>query len=215
MPVAKRSSSSYTKQTRLSFRSSKGSGSGALASKNDKPQNKKARQMKAEETEDISSSSESSPDEVEEIEDPDVGSRSHTPFLKRKRSAVDDKTDKKVKAQTEDWIDIDSVPINQRPELIVNDARWRKIAAKAREVNGNLQLVHAEKENKIHDILRVFDLSYEYGPCYGVSRLDRWERAHAMGLSPPVEIRDILLTRQGVEDPRYAHTVFYNQSERI
>jgi hypothetical protein len=30
--------------------------------------------------------------------------------------------------------------------------------------------------------------SYEYGPCVGVTRLERWERAAALGLSPPVEV---------------------------
>ncbi len=29
--------------------------------------------------------------------------------------------------------------------------------------------------------------SYEYGPCVGVTRMERWERAAALGLNPPVE----------------------------
>ncbi|KIK52340.1 hypothetical protein GYMLUDRAFT_180178 [Collybiopsis luxurians FD-317 M1] len=102
-----------------------------------------------------------------------------------------------------------------RSELKVNDPRWRKVAANARAVNNNLQLVHAENQNKIHDILRVFDLSYEYGPCFGVSRMERWERAEALGLNPPTEIRDILMTRQGLEDPTYAQCVFFNQAVSI
>ncbi|KAF8825750.1 hypothetical protein HHX47_DHR6000118 [Lentinula edodes] len=57
--------------------------------------------------------------------------------------------------------------------------------------------------------------SYEYGPCYGISRLDRWERAEAMGLNPPPEIHAILSTRQGVEDTQYAQCVFFDQAERI
>lgn len=32
------------------------------------------------------------------------------------------------------------------------------------------------------------DSTYEYGPCIGVSRLERWERARAMGLNPPVAV---------------------------
>jgi len=100
----------------------------------------------------------------------------------------------------------------ERPELKVNDPRWCKLAAKARAENGNLPLIHAERENKIHDILRVFDLTYEYGPCYGISRIDRWERANAIGLDPPTEIRDILLTQQGTEDAKYAQSVFFDPS---
>lgn len=30
--------------------------------------------------------------------------------------------------------------------------------------------------------------SYEYGPCAGVTRLERWERADALGLKPPPEV---------------------------
>lgn len=47
----------------------------------------------------------------------------------------------------------------------------------------------------MHEILRLFDLSYEYGPCVGVSRLARWERAHKAGLNPPVQVRYAKHTR--------------------
>ena len=65
-------------------------------------------------------------------------------------------------------------------------------------------LVHAEDQSMEDHILRFFDLyvylvsiisftkltiplirSYEYGPCIGVTRLQRWERAEALGLDPP------------------------------
>lgn len=36
-------------------------------------------------------------------------------------------------------------------------------------------------------LMRVLSRSYEYGPCIGVTRLERWERAVALGLSPPLE----------------------------
>jgi DNA polymerase delta subunit 4 len=49
--------------------------------------------------------------------------------------------------------------------------------------------VHAEGQTKIHHMLRVFDNTYEYGPCVGVTRMERWERAAAVGLNPPVEVR--------------------------
>jgi DNA polymerase delta subunit 4 len=67
--------------------------------------------------------------------------------------------------------------------------------------------------------------SYEYGPCVGVSRLERWERANILGLNPPVavchdvvlnltlfdcllKVREILSTRQGSEDVSYSQSVF-------
>ena len=66
-------------------------------------------------------------------------------------------------------------------------------------------IVHAKDQSPVHHILRIFDLyvscllwlvgwlcmftcrSYEYGPCIGVTRMERWERAAALGLNPPVE----------------------------
>ena len=68
-------------------------------------------------------------------------------------------------------------------------------------------LVHGDREDNVSQILRAFDLyvlssitdshylypcglhrNYDYGPCIGVSRLERWERAHLLGLNPPPEV---------------------------
>ncbi|NXV72638.1 DPOD4 polymerase, partial [Atlantisia rogersi] len=43
------------------------------------------------------------------------------------------------------------------------------------------------------EMLQRFDLAWEYGPCTGITRLQRWERAQALGLSPPGPVRDALL----------------------
>lgn len=56
-------------------------------------------------------------------------------------------------------------------------------------------LVHGGNESKFITILRTFDLSSEYGPCVGVSRLERWERAKDMGLDPPQEVTPSQFTR--------------------
>ncbi|KAI0310572.1 DNA polymerase delta, subunit 4-domain-containing protein [Amylostereum chailletii] len=101
-----------------------------------------------------------------------------------------------------------------RARLDVRDARWNRVYGLARAKMGHIEPVHAEGKNKVHHILRVFDTSYEYGPCVGVSRLQRWERAQALGLRPPVEVREILLTREGVDDPEYAQCVFY-EAEKV
>ncbi|TFY54141.1 hypothetical protein EVG20_g9831 [Dentipellis fragilis] len=77
-------------------------------------------------------------------------------------------------------------PPAKRERLDPEDKRWRKALGEARSKMGNLAPVHAEEQKSVHHILRVFDLSYEYGPCVGVSRLERWERAEALGLNPPV-----------------------------
>ncbi|KAJ6527275.1 DNA polymerase delta, subunit 4-domain-containing protein [Mycena vulgaris] len=99
---------------------------------------------------------------------------------------------------------------NELLELDEKDPRWRSHLATVRARRGFLQLIHAEDQDKFHDILRVFDLSYEYGPCIGVTRLERWERASALGLNPPIEVRDILTTRQG-SNASYSQSVFYEE----
>ena len=42
------------------------------------------------------------------------------------------------------------------------------------------------------ELLRQFDMSFKYGPCVGISRTIRWERAHKFGLEPPQKIKEML-----------------------
>ncbi|KAF8342627.1 DNA polymerase delta, subunit 4-domain-containing protein [Cantharellus anzutake] len=71
--------------------------------------------------------------------------------------------------------------------------------------------IHIEGENRVHEILRMFDLSYEYGPCVGVTRLERWERAQSLGLNPPPEVKEILQTQEGQTDEKYSRDVFCHE----
>ncbi|XP_051993635.1 DNA polymerase delta subunit 4-like isoform X2 [Xyrauchen texanus] len=52
--------------------------------------------------------------------------------------------------------------------------------------------------------LKVFDLDQRFGPCTGISRLQRWERAALHGMNPPQEIKDILLNT----DPEYTQSLW-------
>ncbi|RVD84444.1 uncharacterized protein DFL_006193 [Arthrobotrys flagrans] len=64
--------------------------------------------------------------------------------------------------------------------------------------------VHQEGLTEYEKILRHFDLSSQYGPCVGVSRFKRWERAERLGLGPPIEVLAVLLKAElgeGVEKP--------------
>ncbi|KAH7919887.1 hypothetical protein BV22DRAFT_1040503 [Leucogyrophana mollusca] len=103
--------------------------------------------------------------------------------------------------------------IQEREKLDVADkaGRYRKHFGEVRAKMGFMEPIHAENQNKIHQILRVFDMSYEYGPCVGMTRLERWERAESYGLNPPPEVRDILLTKEGIEQDEYAQCVLYGE----
>ncbi|KAM5577517.1 hypothetical protein ABKV19_008050 [Rosa sericea] len=42
------------------------------------------------------------------------------------------------------------------------------------------------------EVLRQFDLNTAYGPCFGITRLARWERACKLGMDPPKEVESLL-----------------------
>ncbi|KAF8838994.1 hypothetical protein BDN67DRAFT_970727 [Paxillus ammoniavirescens] len=101
----------------------------------------------------------------------------------------------------------------EREHLDVEDkaGRYRGYYNEVRAKMGYTQPIHGEGQNKIHQMLRFFDMSFEFGPCIGMTRLERWERAEAFGLNPPVEVREILLTKEGIEKEDYAQCVLYGE----
>ncbi|KIW33325.1 uncharacterized protein PV07_00182 [Cladophialophora immunda] len=77
----------------------------------------------------------------------------------------------------------------------VTDAQLKKYW-QAEEDSRLAPRVH-QSDLSIHEkILRHFDLSSQYGPCIGIPRLQRWRRANALGLEPPVEVLAVLLREQ-------------------
>ncbi|KAH8081416.1 DNA polymerase delta, subunit 4-domain-containing protein [Filobasidium floriforme] len=108
--------------------------------------------------------------------------------------------------------DVKSARIEEGGKLNVKDKRWNELFKETKEKMGNAEPIHCDSKshNRVHHILRVFDLSSQWGPCVGISRLDRWNRAEEWGLEPPVEVRDILLTQEGQKDDSYKETVFHN-----
>ncbi|KNE71338.1 hypothetical protein AMAG_15576 [Allomyces macrogynus ATCC 38327] len=53
--------------------------------------------------------------------------------------------------------------------------------------------------------LRAFDLDLKYGPCVGIARLDRWNRAAKFHLAPPADLGPVLRAAAFVnkQDPRH------------
>ncbi|PWN52455.1 hypothetical protein IE53DRAFT_385101 [Violaceomyces palustris] len=89
-----------------------------------------------------------------------------------------------------------------RPELDVGDPRLDALWGDTMMVMGmpSCKPIHSEGKDRIQHMLRVFDLDPTYGPCIGMTRLERWERAHELGENPPREIYEILTTKQGILD---------------
>jgi len=103
------------------------------------------------------------------------------------------------------------VPMNMSTELEDLDRKdvLEKHYVYVQDQMGGLEPIHGENETKIHHILRVFDLTYKYGPCVGIPRIDRWNRAQAMKLNPPEEVRLILETQEARNKNEYKQCIFY------
>ncbi|KAJ4562976.1 hypothetical protein HRR88_005912 [Exophiala dermatitidis] len=77
----------------------------------------------------------------------------------------------------------------------VTDAQIKKYW-RAEEESRLAPRVHQETLSLHEKILRHFDLSSQYGPCIGITRLDRWKRANMLELNPPVEVLAVLLREE-------------------
>lgn len=42
------------------------------------------------------------------------------------------------------------------------------------------------------EVLRQFDMNMAYGPCVGMTRIARWERASKLGMNPPSDVERLL-----------------------
>lgn len=61
-----------------------------------------------------------------------------------------------------------------------------------------------DNEGDIDRLLAQFDGEREFGPCLGITRMERWVRADKYGCDPPLCIKDILdRDLAGNKPPRY------------
>ena len=51
---------------------------------------------------------------------------------------------------------------------------------------------------------------YEYGPCVGLTRLERFKRAQELDMEPPEQLLEILNAPADKNDPRIRECIFYN-----
>lgn len=60
------------------------------------------------------------------------------------------------------------------------------------------------------EVLKQFDLNWKFGPCTGITRLQRWERAELLGLSPPPTVREVLMKYKG--NSTIVHSLWHEYS---
>ncbi|RYP62559.1 hypothetical protein DL771_009689 [Monosporascus sp. 5C6A] len=82
------------------------------------------------------------------------------------------------------------------------DQYWRAL-----ERERKAPRVHQEDLSLAEKVLRYWDVSSQYGPCVGISRIKRWQRAQRLGLNPPVEVLAVLLKeeKKGTKGVERAH----------
>ncbi|KAK0110592.1 hypothetical protein ONS96_002195 [Cadophora gregata f. sp. sojae] len=77
----------------------------------------------------------------------------------------------------------------------VTDAQVKKYW-REREGERRTKRVHQEELGVEEKILRLFDMSSQYGPAIGIARMKRWTRAQKLGLAPPIEVLAVLLKEE-------------------
>ncbi|KAK3937331.1 DNA polymerase delta subunit 4 [Diplogelasinospora grovesii] len=71
---------------------------------------------------------------------------------------------------------------------------WRTI--EAGRMATKVHQKHAADLTTGEKVLRYFDVSSQFGPCIGTTRLKRWQRAQRLGLNPPIEVLAVLLQEE-------------------
>lgn len=97
------------------------------------------------------------------------------------------------------------VPAARRPDLDESDESYRRAAQTI--LNEKRTPILHSKPNTIETILRDFDMTGKYGPCVGITRLQRFNRAKKLKMSPPELIGQILESQQAHEKNEYKHEV--------
>ncbi|KAJ8120962.1 hypothetical protein ONZ43_g2468 [Nemania bipapillata] len=82
------------------------------------------------------------------------------------------------------------------------DQYWRNIESERRT-----KRLHQGALSLAEKILRYWDVSSQYGPCVGITRIKRWQRADRLGLNPPIEVLAVMMQEEnkGTEGIERAH----------
>ncbi|TVY21007.1 DNA polymerase delta subunit 4 [Lachnellula arida] len=77
----------------------------------------------------------------------------------------------------------------------VSDAQVRRYW-RAREAERRAPRVHQGELGVEEKVLRLWDMSSQYGPAIGIARMKRWVRANKLGLNPPIEVLAVLIREE-------------------
>ncbi|KAJ1981005.1 DNA polymerase delta subunit 4 [Dimargaris xerosporica] len=88
----------------------------------------------------------------------------------------------------------------------------KAIAAPGRSMALGTQPAHGRDVDESDlALLRQFDLNDAYGPCVGLTRAVRWNRAFRLGCRPPASVKRALTNAHYEHSPAVHESMFYNQ----
>ncbi|KAG5953333.1 hypothetical protein E4U53_005979 [Claviceps sorghi] len=118
-------------------------------------------------------------------------------------------TDRTVQEEQDDDVnkneDNEEEQATQQPEMAASERSEAEIRAaevtdahineywKGIEEQRKAPRVHQEGLSVHEKLLRYFDVCSQYGPCIGIDRTKRWQRAERLGLNPPIEVLAVLM----------------------
>ncbi|KIE02653.1 DNA polymerase delta subunit 4, partial [Metarhizium majus ARSEF 297] len=120
------------------------------------------------------------------------------PVEENVEEVVDDKVDDQEEDDQEEAELKEEVLVKTEAELKAEkltdsqvDKYWKGI-----EKERKAPRVHQEGLSVNDKVLRYFDVCSQYGPCIGIDRMKRWQRAERLGLRPPIEVLSVLLKEE-------------------
>ncbi|KAI0973049.1 DNA polymerase delta, subunit 4-domain-containing protein, partial [Xylaria arbuscula] len=126
----------------------------------------------------------------------------HSPLAKHVINVEPDVKDEVVEEKIQGEVE---APKQVEPEREKTAAELRADEITDRQISQYWQSIENERRMKrLHQgelslaekILRYWDVSSQYGPCVGITRLKRWRRADKFGLNPPVEVLAVLMREE-------------------
>ncbi|KAJ8762712.1 hypothetical protein K2173_012204 [Erythroxylum novogranatense] len=80
----------------------------------------------------------------------------------------------------------------KKPKAGVTKSSPTKTKKRDRVIISHASLDLQDDSDKGETLLKQFDMNMAFGPCIGLTRLARWERAQRLRLNPPREVEGLL-----------------------
>ncbi|KAI1126860.1 DNA polymerase delta, subunit 4-domain-containing protein [Nemania abortiva] len=113
------------------------------------------------------------------------------------KDEVDSEIEEKIKVEEEPK---PVVPEREKTEaeLRADKITERRISQYWRNIENDRRTkrLHQNELSLAEKILRYWDVSSQYGPCVGITRLKRWQRADRLGLNPPIEVLAVMMQEE-------------------